>query len=115
MAPGEIYWSWTPDDTRHRMIVVSRESLNRGTYCIVVPITSSDFETRRHLANCVPFRVGEYSSITQNCVAVAEQITFIEIEDIDLENGPIDLLAPAKFRELVRAIGYVMESECEPQ
>ena len=59
IRPGEIYWA-DLDAGRHKVVVVSREELNRGTKVLVALITSQRFELRSALPNCVPLRAGEF-------------------------------------------------------
>jgi hypothetical protein len=36
-------------------------------------------------------------------------------EIIDSDDGPIGTLDAIRMRDVIRAIGYVMESDCEPE
>jgi mRNA-degrading endonuclease toxin of MazEF toxin-antitoxin module len=65
------------------------------------------------LPNCVLFQVGQLGFAT-DCVAQCENILSIEKSGIDLMSGPIGVLDASKFREIIKAIGYVMDSDCEP-
>ena len=91
------------------MIITSREALNRGRYALVVPCTSSRFEVRSKLANCVPFRAGEFG-FTADCVAQCENMLSIDQSQIDLAAGPTGVLDAAALELVVKAIGYVIES-----
>lgn len=73
VRPGEIYMADFGPAGPHPVIVVSRESLNRGHYALVVPCTSSRFAVRSQLANCVPFWAGEHG-FTVDCVAQCENL-----------------------------------------
>lgn len=53
LNPGEIYYADYGGDPDHRVIVVSREDLNRGSYVIVVPLTSIKVVTRLNLPGYV--------------------------------------------------------------
>jgi mRNA-degrading endonuclease toxin of MazEF toxin-antitoxin module len=97
----------------HPVIVVSREVLNRGRYALVVPCTSSRFTLRSKLANCVPFPAGKFG-FTVDCVAQCENMLSIDLTQLDLEAGPRGILDDESLRNLVKAIGYVIESDCEP-
>ena len=55
MSPGEIYMADLGEATRHPVIVVSREELNRGDRVVAVLCTSQKFAIRSTLAHCVPF------------------------------------------------------------
>ena len=80
--PGQIYYADIGADENHRVVVVSREQLNRGKYVVVVPVTSEGFAVRANLPNCVPFSAGQFG-FDKNCVAQAEQIaTFINLRCI---------------------------------
>jgi mRNA-degrading endonuclease toxin of MazEF toxin-antitoxin module len=62
IRPGEIYMADFGPAGPHPVIVISRESLNRGRYALVVPCTSSPFEARSKLNNCVPFVMPTFSA-----------------------------------------------------
>ena len=111
--PGEIYRACISAEGRHRVIVVSAKRFNRGDYVTGVPVTSRHFERRRKLPNCVPFRTGEFG-MREDCVAQCENIFTLEVSDLDLESGVLDRLDGEKLREVIRAIGYVIEADCEP-
>jgi mRNA-degrading endonuclease toxin of MazEF toxin-antitoxin module len=112
IQPGEIYFADT-DAGRRPAIIVSREELNRGHWAVAVLVTSTQFATRSKLPHCVAFASGEYG-LTKNCVAQAETITYLAISDLDLVSGPIGVLDEARMRELIKAIGHMLASDCEP-
>lgn len=114
MEPGEVYFAEVGNSGPRPVIVVSRENLNRGGYVVVVPMTTSHFEHRRSRRNCVPFFAGQFG-LTADCVAQCEGVSAIEISRLDSASGPLGVLDEAAFREVVRAIGYVIGSECEPE
>jgi mRNA-degrading endonuclease toxin of MazEF toxin-antitoxin module len=113
MHPGEIYWCESADG-RRPAVVVSRELLNRGDDADIVLCTSSRFELRSKLPNCVPFRASEFG-LGKDCVAQCETISFIPLKDLDVAFGPIGTLDARRLREVIRVIGYVVEAECEPE
>lgn len=113
MVPGEIYFADFVEGGPHPVIVVSREDLNRGHYALVVVCTSARFAVRRDLPNCVPFLAGQFG-FTLNCVAQCENVLPVEKRHLDLDAGPIGILDGVALREVVKAIGYVIESDCEP-
>jgi mRNA-degrading endonuclease toxin of MazEF toxin-antitoxin module len=113
MEPGEVYIADFPEAGPHPVIVVSREDLNRGHYALVVVCTSSRFAVRRQLPSCVPFQAGQFG-FTVNCVAQCENILSIDKRQLDTSAGPIGVLDEMALREVVKAIGYVIESDCEP-
>ncbi len=110
--PGEIYLALRGDPPKRRpVIIVSRVELNRGDYVVAVPVTSQRFSQREPLPNCVPFRAGEHG-FPIDCVAQAEGIAILHADAIVA--GPIGSLDETAQRDLIRAIGYVIASECEP-
>jgi hypothetical protein len=38
----------------------------------------------------------------------------VDLRQIDLSAGPLGVLDDIAFRDVVRAVGYVMNSDCEP-
>ena len=110
---GEIWYGYTSSGERKRVIVVSREELNRGDYATIVPITAKKFAIRKSLPNCVPLPAGRFG-LTEDSVAQAENITIVERADLDCEAGPIAELDGVAHRALVKAIGNVIGSDCEP-
>lgn len=113
MRPGEVYMADFDQAGRHPVVVVSREDLNRGRYALVVVCTSARFNVRRTLPNCVPFLVGEFG-FTADCVAQCENILSIDKQQLDQATGPIGVLDDTALRNVIKAIGYVIESDCEP-
>jgi mRNA-degrading endonuclease toxin of MazEF toxin-antitoxin module len=67
IQPGEIYEADVPPGQRHRVVVVSREELNRGNYVVAALITSKKFAVRSVLPNCVPLKAGQFT-MTQDSV-----------------------------------------------
>lgn len=82
MKPGELYYADLYEAGVRPVLIISREPLNRGGYAVVVPITSSHFDRRSHLPNCVPFRAGQFG-LTKDSVAQCEAILSIERSQID--------------------------------
>ena len=113
MNPGEIFWA-DLDSGRRPVIVASRSELNRGEYVQIIPITSMHFEKRSRLPNCVPFRAGEFG-LPKDCIAQCEMLTIIRAIQVEMDNGPISVLDESKFREVVKATGYVFCADCEPE
>lgn len=114
MSPGEVYWADLPDEIGPRPgIVVSREILNRGDTVLMVLCTTAKFATRARLPNCIPFRAGEFG-FTHDCVAQCETISLVPRSYLDISRGPLGILDGERLRAVVRAIGYVIEAECEP-
>ena len=111
-APGDIYWA-VAGTTRHPIIIVSRESLNRGHYVVAVPCTTARLSERRRSWSCVYLEAGE-GGLPRECVATADQISAVEIVDVVVEDGKIGQLDEERVRDLIRAIGHVMQADCEP-
>ena len=112
MEPGAIYMADTAGGVRPA-IVVSRPQLNRGKYVVAVLCTSTDFAARSKMANCVPFQAGEFG-LTKDCVAQAESITFVPYADLHLDRGPLGILDETALRDVIRAIGNMLDADCEP-
>ena len=113
IEPGSIYTADFEDAGPHPVIVVSRPVLNRGRYAVVVVCTSARFQQRHLLPNGVPFFAGEYGFAT-DCVAQCENILSVELSKLDLDRGPRGMLDPTRFRDVIKAIGDVLGSDCEP-
>ena len=111
--PGEIYWCHYDSQHVRPVVILSRESLNRGDYLVCVPFTSKRLPERRTLPNCVYFRAGQFG-LLETCVARAEGITMLHQDDILVDDGPLGTLDDAALRDVVRAIGNMMGAECEP-
>ena len=112
IQPGEIYMADFGPAGPHPVIVVSRETLNRGRYVLVVACTSARFAVRRRLANCVPFQAGEFG-FSLDCVAQCENMLSIDQAQLDLVAGPMGVLDTEALQKLIKAIGFVIRSECE--
>ena len=113
IEPGEIYRADFEEAGPHPVIVVSREDLNRGRYAMVVVCTSARFALRSKLPNCVAFQAGQFG-FSADCVAQCENMLSIDKTQLDLEAGPIGVLDRRALRKVVKAIGYVSGSDCEP-
>jgi mRNA-degrading endonuclease toxin of MazEF toxin-antitoxin module len=112
MKPGEIYWVDLATGRRPG-IVVSRESLNQGNYVVMVLCSTQRFAIRSNLPNCVPFQAGQFG-MPSDCVAQCEAIYGLEKGEIDIASGPIGRLDTVRLRAVVKAIGDVIDSDCEP-
>jgi mRNA-degrading endonuclease toxin of MazEF toxin-antitoxin module len=110
--PGEIYWVDLATGRRPG-IVVSRENLNQGNYVVLVLCTTKRLAVRSGLPNCVPFRAGEFG-MPNDCAAQCESIYALEKREIDIASGPIGRLDTARLRDVIKAIGNVIDSDCEP-
>ena len=76
-------------------------------------ITSQRFAVRSKLANCVPILAGQFG-MSRDCVIQAETTGPIHKDLIDLAAGYVSQLDDLTMREVVKAIGYVLDSDCEP-
>lgn len=112
LQQGEIYWANFPDAGMHPVIIISRTELNQGNYVLVIVCTSARFEIRRNLPNCVPFQAGQYG-LTRDCVAQCENILSVEQTQLNFESGPISVLDEVRLHTLIKAIGYVIDADCE--
>lgn len=113
IRPGEIYYADDPVAGRHPVVVVSRESLNRGHFVLAVFCTSSRFAERSVFPNCVPLRAGEFG-FAKDCVAQCDNVLSVDIARLDLAGGPVGVLDEVALRDVVKAIGYAIEADCEP-
>jgi len=114
IRPGEVYVADFDQAGPHPVIVVSREDLNRGRYALVVVCTSARFSVRSTLPNCVPFRAGQFG-FAVDCVAQCENMLSIDHAQLDLTAGPVGVLDEMALRDVIKAIGYVIASDCEPE
>jgi mRNA-degrading endonuclease toxin of MazEF toxin-antitoxin module len=113
MNPGEIYLAEIPEAGAHRIVIVSREDLNRGRKVLAALITSSKFAVRSTLPNCVVLKAGEFG-MTKDCVVQCETLAPIPKDVIDEDSGPVGILTEEVLRDIIKAIGYVIDSDCEP-
>jgi mRNA-degrading endonuclease toxin of MazEF toxin-antitoxin module len=98
IRPGEIYFADDPVAGRHPLLVVSRESLNRGNFVLGVICTSARFASRSVLPNCVPFRAGQFG-FTRDCVAQCENVLSVDKARLDLAGGPVGVLDDMALRD----------------
>jgi len=110
-SAGEVVWA-TVDGDRRPWLVVSRAELARGGYVLAVPCTTARLDERATLRNCVLLEAGE-GGIAKRCVAQAELCAAVRVEDLDTER--LGVLSAERWRELVRAVGYVLNASCEPE
>src|SRR5439155_4836533 len=101
IEPGDIYMADLDIAGRRRVIVVSREDLNRGNYALVVVCTSTRFALRRTLPNCVPFKAGQFG-LAKDCVAQCENMLSIDKSQLDLAAGPIGVLDDVSLRDVIK-------------
>jgi mRNA-degrading endonuclease toxin of MazEF toxin-antitoxin module len=113
IRPGEIYNADFAEAGPHPVIVVSRAELNRSRYVLAVVCTTARFAVRSQLPNCVPFQSGNFGS-TKDCETQCENVLSIELSQLNLSAGPSGVLDDLALRDVIRAIGYVLEADCEP-
>lgn len=113
IQPGEVYMADFGPAGPHPVIVVSREELNRGRYALAVVCTSARFAVRSKLSNCVPFQAGDFG-FTVDCVAQCENILSIDQDQLDLAAGPVGTVDETAIQKVIKAIGYVIKSDCKP-
>jgi mRNA-degrading endonuclease toxin of MazEF toxin-antitoxin module len=111
MSPGEIYMADLGESTPQPIIVVSREELNWGDRVVAVLCTSQKFAVRSKLAHSVPFQAGQFG-FTKVCVAQRENI--LPVDKDSLDPNPIGVLDDVAIRDLIKALGHVFDSDCEP-
>ena len=110
---GEIYFYSDPRIPPHPVVVVSREELNRGDRVVAAIITSARLAVRSSLANCVPIKAGTFG-MTKDCAVQGESVFNAPVACLELATGPVGRLDSETMREVVRAVGYVMDATCEP-
>ena len=111
MNPGEVYMADLGDAAPHPVIVISRAELNRGSRVLTVLCTSQRFEVRSTLPHCVPFQAGQFG-FTKDCVAQCENLVRLEKDLLDPD--PIGVLDDMALRDVIKAIGHAIDSDCEP-
>ena len=111
MTPGDIYWADLPSGKRPA-IIVSRELLNRGNYVVAVLCTTRRLAERSRFPNCVPFGAGEFG-LPVDCVAQCETVLNLAKDRLDIDTGLIGSLDAERLRAIIKAIGYVIEADCE--
>ncbi|HEX8322383.1 MAG TPA: type II toxin-antitoxin system PemK/MazF family toxin [Tepidisphaeraceae bacterium] len=109
---GDIYQADLLGAGRRPVLIISRESLNRGHYVCAVAFTTARLDVRRQLPNYVFFRADSFG-LTADCVAQCETLTSLDVAQLDLLTGPVGRLDDATMKLIIRAIGHVIQSECE--
>lgn len=113
IRPGQVYLADIGGSDARPIVIVSTEPHNRGRYVIAVPFTSAQFENRSKQRSCVPFAAGDFG-LTKDCVAQADALSLLDISAVRIDIGPIGTLDDNAMRNIVRAIGHVIGSDCEP-
>jgi len=109
---GQI-WNVCFKGDERRWVIVSQEEFNRGSYVTVAPITSTKFEQRSKLPNCVPLS-RKTPGISCDCVIQGEGTTLVEKERFLADAQLVGKLSGESRMELVKAIGYVIGGDCTP-
>ena len=52
--------------------------------------------------------------MTKDCVVPGETVAPIPTDIIDVNAGPVATLTDEVLRDVIKAIGYVLDSDCEP-
>jgi hypothetical protein len=79
----------------------------------MVLCTTKRFAIRSKLRNCVSFQAGEFG-MPSDCVAQCEAIYALEKGETDIASGLIGRLDSARLRDIIKAVGDVIDSDCEP-
>jgi hypothetical protein len=61
----------------------------------------------------VPFQAGQFG-FTADSEAQCENMLSIQITQLDLQIGPVGRLDPVALRDVIKAVGHVIDSDCEP-
>ncbi len=110
IRPGEVYLADFESIGPHYIAILAREELNRGRWVMVALISSRKYEVRRKLRNCIAIGAGEFG-LTTDCVVLGESVINLLHEELLEHVGTFD---DDRMRDVVRAVGYAMSAECEP-
>lgn len=121
MQRGEIYWlPWdlhglddgeiVKEKKARPIVVVSRDNLNGGSSVLVVPFSTAKLELRQSQRQFVHFRAGEHG-LTKDCVAVADQITYVDKKLIDWRKDKIGHIDALGMDRIVKAIRWALRCD----
>ena len=110
-SPGEIYLAEHPAGQEHPFLIVSRDELNRGKRVIGVNITSVDVERRSTYPNCIRIAAGQFG-LNKDSVIQCENV--VALNRVRLEAAPIGKVDRETMRDVIKALGYVFDADCEP-
>ena len=113
LFPGEIYEAFDRVGRLRPFVVMSRPELNKGDYFLAAPFTTARLEERQHVRSCVFFSRGSFG-LAKSCVAQADALTVLRKTDLVEPPTPLGKLDAGKWRQLVRAMGFVVQAECHP-
>lgn len=82
-----------------------------GGGIVRILVTSKRFVERSILPHCVAFRAGEFG-LSIDCVAQSESLFSIRREELGQHIGTLDA---ERWRAIVKALGNMMGSDCEPR
>jgi mRNA-degrading endonuclease toxin of MazEF toxin-antitoxin module len=82
-----------------------------GGGIVRILVTSKRFVERSILPHCVAFRAGEFG-LSIDCVAQCESLFSIRREELGQHIGTLDA---ERWRAIVKALGNMMGSDCEPR
>lgn len=105
---GDLYWA-DLGFGRHPILVVSREELNRGNKVVAVVLSTRRLAIR-NFPNVVLFNAGDFG-LPKDCVAQAESVGPVLFHEIAEKIGKV---SDDVLRDVIRAVGYVMQADCEP-
>ena len=83
-----------------------------SAYGVIPPI-------RRHLGDplleqvAFSLKAGQFG-MTKDCVVQGESLFNAPTANLDLATGPIGTLDDLTIREVIKAVGFVLDSDCEP-
>jgi mRNA-degrading endonuclease toxin of MazEF toxin-antitoxin module len=95
---------------KHRVVIVSRTSLNSGNYVVTVMFTSKRLEERKKSPTCVFFPRESQPGLVEDCVAQCETISQVPIEYLNLVGGCLGHVDDEKLAEINQAINYVIDN-----
>ena len=111
ITQGEIYMADMEDVHPHPVLILSREALNRGRRVIVAFITSRKVVERSGYANCASLPAGK-AGLTKDSVVQCGHL--LAMDKDYLEASPIGRVSHEIMRDVIKALGYVFDADCEP-
>lgn len=111
MERGQLYLlKPDPEGKQRPVVIVSRDDLNRGHSVVAMPCYSQQLEKRSKLKYCVLLHAGD-GNLDKDCVVKADEISYLEKAELDLNRGPIGRLKPDKMAQIMTALRYVVRDE----
>lgn len=105
---GDIFRCWDGPNSTHRVLVVSRDELNRGDYVVTVQFTSTNVAKRKTEPNCVYFKQGTQTGLSDDCVMQGESIAVTDKVRLEVASGPLGRVEGEKFEQILAAIANVL-------